>query len=637
MVRVPFVFFHVAPGRGFLPLLHFGGQGGAAQEGVTLVPRGLNIFEGRPGPDQPMAAHQDMAEQGIEAFGQTAPGQLLPEPVGVDTGTARKDRKQGLAQSIEGFVAETDGPELVFHPVDKAGMIDDDGEKDLLLLTQRVHAGAEAGLGIKPNRGRRATPPFAARRAQVLPHPVVEPLQKLRPDGRIVDGSGMIAQALFKRRPLLRRVPRAAPGFHPPQQVRERQGVIEGAGDEFPPVALDLAVRVLARLQERETQRITGLEQGQGAFGGAERRALARRVPVEAEHRLARQPPQLADLVFGQGRAQGRDGVLEPGPDEGDDVHVALGDDEGALLARRRRRLGQAVQHPALVEERGLRGVEVLGLAGAEDSSAEGDDPPALVGDGEHDAPAEAVIGRAGVVVGPDQKAGGDQQVLGDAVAGQRPLDGAPGVHGKAQAEPRDGLVIQAAAAKIRQPLAALGHAERLLEIGAGRLHHIVKGLALAGPLALFGGVGRNLHPRVAGQALDRLGKAHAFGVHDEVDDAAVGSAPEAVVEPLVLVDRERRGLLLVERAQPDVLASLAGQAHPPPDRVGEARTGAQLVKKLRRKRHAGWSMPSLELAKTGVTTRTYPTRPIKERKVNVIPGIPMIHRGRAAFSQAAP
>src|SRR3546814_14120609 len=67
------------------------------------------------------------------------------------------------------------------------------------------------------------------------------------------------------------------------------------------------------------------------------------------------------------------------------------------------------------------------------------------------------------------------------------------------------------------------------------------------GPLAVLGAVLGNLQAGLGGQALDRLGKAEAFGIHHEVDGAAVRAAAEAVVEALLVDDREGGRLLVVE------------------------------------------------------------------------------------------
>ena len=58
------------------------------------------------------------------------------------------------------------------------------------------------------------------------------------------------------------------------------------------------------------------------------------------------------------------------------------------------------------------------------------------------------------------------------------------------------------------------------------------------------------LDARAPGEALDRLREVEVLDLAHERDDIAAGLATEAVVEALLGVDGERRGLLGVERAQ---------------------------------------------------------------------------------------
>ena len=109
------------------------------------------------------------------------------------------------------------------------------------------------------------------------------------------------------------------------------------------------------------------------------------------------------------------------------------------------RRLGQAVEHAPLVEQRRVGRVQVLGLALAKDAPAEGDGAPAPVRDREHDAAAEVFEGIA-PVVGALHQAGGDDLVLVGAGPRQGALEGAARVGGEAEAEAGDDRVVEAAA-----------------------------------------------------------------------------------------------------------------------------------------------------------------------------------------------
>src|SRR5207237_948777 len=78
---------------------------------------------------------------------------------------------------------------------------------------------------------------------------------------------------------------------------------------------------------------------------------------------------------------------------------------------------GPAVERAALVEQRGVRGVEVFRLALADDAAAEGDRPAAAVADREHHPAAETIVRGAAVVGDPAQPRLVEQR-LGEIAAG---------------------------------------------------------------------------------------------------------------------------------------------------------------------------------------------------------------------------
>ena len=119
------------------------------------------------------------------------------------------------------------------------------------------------------------------------------------------------------------------------------------------------------------------------------------------------------------------------------------------------------------------------------------------------------------------------------------------------------------------------------LEIGGRLFGDVEQGLALLLALAVLRRVAGDLHARLLGQLLHRLGEGQALGVHDEVEGAAVGFAAEAVIEALVFVDGEGRGLFLVERAQAQMLAALFDQLDVAADDVGEPGAGAKFFQEL--------------------------------------------------------
>src|SRR5581483_1034819 len=110
----------------------------------------------------------------------------------------------------------------------------------------------------------------------------------------------------------------------------------------------------------------------------------------------------------------------------------------------------------------------------------------------------------------------------------------------------------------------------RLPEVGRVEARRALQELAEArpAPARILGrrvlALPRHLDAVAVPQGLDRLGEAEPLLLLDELDHVAPDSAPEAVVELLPRIDRERRRALLVERAQPRVPLP-----RPPQVRVG--------------------------------------------------------------------
>ena len=90
----------------------------------------------------------------------------------------------------------------------------------------------------------------------------------------------------------------------------------------------------------------------------------------------------------------GATALAKPASRHGDHVDIALDRDHRAAVMRRLAGVVVVVEHLALVEERRIGAVQVLGGdILLQRPAAEGDGPPARVEDREHDPVAEAVIG----------------------------------------------------------------------------------------------------------------------------------------------------------------------------------------------------------------------------------------------------
>ena len=121
-------------------------------------------------------------------------------------------------------------------------------------------------------------------------------------------------------------------------------------------------------------------------------RLLPGGVGVLAEQHLRREPLERVELALGQRGAHRADRLGDPGLAQRDHVGVALDEHEPPGARRRRAREVGAVDERALVEQLGLRRVEVLGLVvGRQRPRAEAEHVALRVGEREHDPPAEAV------------------------------------------------------------------------------------------------------------------------------------------------------------------------------------------------------------------------------------------------------
>ena len=145
----------------------------------------------------------------------------------------------------------------------------------------------------------------------------------------------------------------------------------------------------------------------------------------------------------GRGRRSERsDRVLDPVLRQGHDVHIALDDDDAARSADRGPRLEKPVELAALLEQRSLGRVEVLGaafsfplgwLAFVQHAAAESDHGPALIENGKHDAVAKSVVASPALAV--DHQPRVLQRLV--AVVGEDALQVLPPVGGITDAEAR--------------------------------------------------------------------------------------------------------------------------------------------------------------------------------------------------------
>jgi hypothetical protein len=238
------------------------------------------------------------------------------------------------------------------------------------------------------------------------------------------------------------------------------------------------------------------------------------------------------------------------------------------------------------VKQRGLGRVQVFGRhVLLERPSSKSNRAPAQVGDREHHAVAEAIVGHRNVLAG-------HQQARLDHVLGRNPLGAEMLLQGEAlgrrvaDAKLQLRLRLDAAVGEIAACLGAGAGRERRLEELRRELDHVVQGLA---PFLARFRFRRGLRQRQArhrGEALDRLGEVHPLGLHQKIEDVAV--LARGKIEPglLLVIHEEGRRLLLVERRQPLPLTSGLLELDATADDLRNREAGLQVVKKFGRKAH---------------------------------------------------
>ena len=140
-------------------------------------------------------------------------------------------------------------------------------------------------------------------------------------------------------------------------------------------------------------------------FEAPECRLLPCVVRVQGENELARQRPKLSYLVLGEGGAHGRHNVLVSMLVRCYRVHVSFDYDRDSGLSDFRVGEVESIKRVALVEDLGLRGVDVLGRRIVESASSESHDVALAVEDGKHQPVPEEVPDLA--VVAPSYEACG--------------------------------------------------------------------------------------------------------------------------------------------------------------------------------------------------------------------------------------
>ena len=198
------------------------------------------------------------------------------------------------------------------------------------------------------------------------------------------------------------------------------------------------------------------------------------------------------------------------------------------------------------MKEGRLGGIEVFGLAIAEEATAKADDPTPAVPDREEDAVAKAVVVLAVLL---DHQASLDQmpQVLFGAP--QLTDEEIPPRGGVAEAEAGGDLAAQSASLEVVNRTHGLGVLAQLplVELG-GRFEQGVEGASVGA----FGSgfiLLRYRQTGSTGQFLHGVTEFLPFEFHEKTDGGAMGATAETVVELLIGADGKGGRLLVVEGA----------------------------------------------------------------------------------------
>src|SRR6185437_4471557 len=277
------------------------------------------------------------------------------------------------------------------------------------------------------------------------------------------------------------------------------------------------------------------------------RRLLPGLVAVEAKDRLVRHLPQQRELVFGQRGAERSDARRKARAHHGDDVDITFHYHQRAAVMGGEPRGAEVVEIVALVKQGRLRRVQVFGGdVFFQRAAAKRDDPAAQIRDRKHHAVAKAIIGYRDVVA-RDQQTRLDHVLDRNALGSQIFLQRKTLARRIADAELQLGGRRNGAVAEIAARLGAVARGQSVGEEFRGQFHHIVQRLAALLVTRGVGSDGGQRHAGHRGQPFDRFGEADALGLHQERDDVAVLAGGEVVIKSLLVVDGERRRLLLLE------------------------------------------------------------------------------------------
>jgi len=313
----------------------------------------------------------------------------------------------------------------------------------------------------------------------------------------------------------------------------ERQCLLDERPEGVGPVLADELIGVLAVWHDNDADagpRIA--HNGQCAY----RCLLPRLVAVVAEAYLRCVVQELLRMLRRERRAERCDHIVHAGVEHRYRIHVALDDDGPALLLDGAVRAVEAEEQLPLIEEDGLRCVEILRCRIIEDAAAEADDAPALIRNRDDHAPAEAVV-EAASLLALGTKTACQQKLLLDSTLEESRGQLIPGRRCVAELKFLDGLLADAARGEVGlAPLAHARHRQAVVEEVARELIDLAQVLYLAVPrdfLRASLALGQRDAQLLCLQ-LDCVKIRDVFDKRNKLERVAAGMTAEAVEEALV-------------------------------------------------------------------------------------------------------
>ena len=244
----------------------------------------------------------------------------------------------------------------------------------------------------------------------------------------------------------------------------------------------------------------------------------------------------------------------------GNDIHISLAQDNVA-------RPGgpceiQSVEVTSLIEDHGLRGIQVLRFAVSHDPASEADHPVVNILYREHH-PVPKLTSESSLFR-EHRKSGIFDLFIGKAFFTQI-LDYLLAVFpGVAQSEMMHSLVGQLSFRQITHSHFSVRTAQHIIKISGCLLIDLQQPHPLAGLFLLFRCLFhfRQLHSRTICQDLDCLRKSIVFILHKKCIYISAGMASEAVIHLLIRRHRKRRCFLVMKRTAAPIVASLFFQCH---------------------------------------------------------------------------